>query len=188
MGTLKPSIEYALLPLLPFTPLCSLHPLCSPLLPFPLSPTEVVGTVKPSIEYALLPFVPTEVVGTLKPSIQYALPPSPTLVPSCTCIPPIFTSSLCPPLLPSLPFIPFTSFTPLHSLHPPSPPLPPFALLHSPLSLAPTEVVGTLQPSIECTLFPFTPFAPLCPLTPCPHRGGGDPKTYYTICFAPLPP
>ena len=144
VGTLKPSIEYALLPFVP---------------------TEVVGTLKPSIQYALLPFVPTEVVATLKPSIQYALPPSPTLVPPALA-----------PLLFSHP--PFTPLRSLHSpLHSPSPPLPPFALLHSPLPLAPTEVVGTLQPSIEYTSFPFTPFAPLCPLTPCPHRGGGDPKT-----------
>ena len=65
VGTLKPSIEYASLP---FTPLRSLCPLCSlkpskqyallPLLLFALSslaPTEVVGTLKPSIQYALLP-------------------------------------------------------------------------------------------------------------------------------------
>ena len=25
----------------------------------------------------------------------------------------------------------------------------------------------------------------LLPLTPCPRRGGGDPKTQHTICFAP---
>ena len=81
-GTLKPSIEYALLPLLPFTPLHSpFAPLCPSLLPLPplLSFTPFTpfshrggGDPKPSIEYALLPFVPTEVVGTLKPSIQYA--------------------------------------------------------------------------------------------------------------------
>ena len=68
-----------------------------------------------------------------------------------------------------------------------------------PSPLDPTEVVGTLKPSIQYTLLPFTslcslsfpsPLAPTevvgtlkpsiqytLPLTPCPHTGGGDPKT-----------
>ena len=64
-------------------------------------------------------------------------------------------------------------FTPLCSLHSPSPT--PFATLH-PSPLMPTEVVGTLKPSIH-TLTPLCSPQPLLPLTPCPHRGGGDPKT-----------
>ena len=36
-----------------------------------------------------------------------------------------------------------------------------------------------------CSLTPsLLPLLPACPLAPCPHRGAGDPKTYYNI---PLP-
>ena len=72
--SLKPSKQYALLPLLLFAL-------------SPLAPTEVVGTLKPSIQYASLPLpldpphpISTEVVGTLK---QYTIcfapfaPPTP---------------------------------------------------------------------------------------------------------------
>ena len=84
---------------------------------------------------------------------------------------------LHPPLLPFTPFVP--PFAPLHPLCSTSPPLLPFA----PSPFAPTEVVGTIKPSIEYASLPFTPFAPLHPLRsplahiPCPQRGGGDPKT-----------
>ena len=77
----------------------------------------------------------------------------------------------------SLPFTPFRS--PLLPL-PPSLPLLPFA----PLPLPPTEVVGTLKPSIQYTLFPFTS---LFPLAPTEVVGTLKPSIQYALLpFAPL--
>ena len=90
------------------------------------------------VDWQFLPQNFGQVVGTLKPSIQYTSLP---FTPLCS---------------PSLPFAPFC---PLHS---PLPPLFPFV----PLLLAPTEVVGTLKPSIQYALLPFTPLCPLFPLAP----------------------
>ena len=108
----------------------------------------------PFAPHTLSPLAPTEAVVTLKPSIT----------------------------LPSLPFAPL-------DLPCPSPLVPQrwwgpqnlvYNMLCSPLlphPLPPTEVEGTLKPSIQYALLPFTPFAQWPLSTPCSHRGGGDPKT-----------
>ena len=130
VGTLKPSITFTLLPLLPAH---SLTPPCPQLTPLaPLSPSLLPLT--PSLLPSLpLPLAPTEVVGTLKHSITY---PSLLVLPSA-CSP---CSQLAPLAHSSLSLLPACS--PCSSLPPACPPLPPAC---SPSPLDPTEVVGTLK-------------------------------------------
>ena len=126
----------------------------SPSLPFTPSPlaTRGGGDSKTSIQYALLLFTPLYPLHSSLPS--HPLPPGVvrTLKPSIQYA--------------VLPFAPLCS------------PLPPSLLLALP-PLAPTEVAGTIKPSITYPHFPLLPSALALPhpITPCPHRGGRDPKT-----------
>ena len=124
-----------------------LCPLCSPLPPSPLAPTEGVGTYKGLLQHSECTCGGGSICrwwghltticgnrtfsvpggGDPKTSIEYA----------------------------SLPFAPLHSFAPFAPLR----------------SLCP---LCSLKPSKQYALLPFTPF---CPLIPCPHRGGGNPKT-----------
>ena len=100
VGTLKPSITFTSLPLLPLPPAHLPHSQLAPLTPlapslFPRSPAH---SLSPS------PFAHTEVVGTIKPSITYALLPSlpcPQLTSLAPCYPAHSPHSQFAPLLPS---------------------------------------------------------------------------------------
>ena len=126
---------------------CSLtspHPSLPLAPPCPLSscPSEVVGTLKSSMVVGTLK--PSMVVGTLKPSIP------------CPCSP--------SPLTPPHPYLTLLAPLPLSCSHHPFTPSPlPHSLLSYllPLVSCPTEVVGTLKPSIT---YPHLPH----PSSPCP--------------------
>ena len=102
-------------------------------------------------------FLP-QVVGILKPSMTFVSLPSPPAGSLCSSSSPAYSThpQLAPPHCSSLPLLP----------------------------LAPREVVGTLKHSITYPLLPLASnslpllsLTPGSPLTPCPHTGGGDPRT-----------